>query len=162
MSSERITGEIKTIRRKLNHRPEGIMPPVHPPLPGTIRFVDVQVYDVPAEDLPADLFSVESTLEPEEGGTQETPMQDEDREEPPQEPVEPTEHVTPTRARLHPFPFVLGMLCVVFAGAVSVVYALPLLAPSATVTIIPDSRQITTGKQSPLARYSLVLIGSRW
>jgi hypothetical protein len=144
VSSERITGEIKTIRRKLNHRPEGIMPPVHPPLPGTIRFVDVQVYDVPAVDLPADLFSVESTLEPEEGGTQETPMQDEDREEPPQEPVEPTEHVTPTRARLHPFPFVLGMLCVVFAGAVSVVYALPLLAPSATVTIIPDSRQITT------------------
>ena len=146
MSSERAAGESKTNRKKLDHRSEGIMPPLNPPSPGTIRFVDVQVYDIPAEDLPAGLFSVEGALEPEED-TQQTPMQDEVLEEPllePREPGGPAGYAERMRVRLHRFPLVLGLLCVLCALGVGAAFVLPLLAPSATVTILPNSRQIST------------------
>jgi hypothetical protein len=61
-----ITGEIKEICNKMNQSDEEQMPSVNPPPPGIVRFVDVRIYDVPAEDLPEGPFSVESTLKAEE------------------------------------------------------------------------------------------------
>src|SRR2546426_4345217 len=144
--SEHITGEIKEIGNKMNQRLEAQMPPVNPPPPGTVRFVDVQIYDVPVEELPEDLCSVESTVVPEEDNTADPSMPDGNQGEPSQETQETPEKGTGTRKRLHPFPLVLAILCMLFAAPVSVVYVLPFLkhSPSATVTIIPDSMQITT------------------
>ncbi len=137
-----ITGEIKEICNKMNQSDEEQMPSVNPPPPGIVRFVDVQIYDVPAEDFPEGPFSVESTLKTEEEKNTEPPVQDGNHGEPSKVTQETTEKGARARRRLHPFPLVLAVLCVPLAGAFCVVYVLPLLAPSATVTIIPTSMQI--------------------
>ena len=121
----RITGDIKEIRSRLNPKDEEGTPSLHSLPPGVVRFVDVQIYDVPAEELPEGPFSVESTFEPEEESTTELPVQDANQGEPSQETQETTEKGTRARTRLHPFPLVLAVLCVLLAGAVCVVYVLP-------------------------------------
>src|SRR5438477_5868595 len=123
-----ITGEIKEICNKMNQSDEEQMPSVNPPPPGIVRFVDVQIYDVPAEDFPEDSFSVESTLKSGEENTAKPPVQAGNQGEPPQKTKETTENAPVTRVRLYPLPLALGILCVLFAGAVSVIYTLPLLA----------------------------------
>ncbi len=143
---ERITGEIEEIDSQLNPKDEEGTPSLHSLPPGVVRFVDVRIYDVPTEDLPEGPFFVESTFEPEEEGITEAPVQEGNQGEPSQETQEATEKRTRARTRLHPFPLVLAVLCVLLAGAVCVVYVLPLLAPSATVTIIPTSTQIATAR----------------
>ncbi len=141
---EQATGEFEEIHSQLNLKDEEGTPSLHSLPPGVVRFVDVQIYDVPAEELPEGPFSVESTFEPEEESTTEPPVQEGNQGEPPQGTQETTEKSTRARMLLHPFPLVLAVLCVLLAGAVCVVYVLPLLAPSATVTIIPISTQIAT------------------
>src|SRR6266566_4946515 len=126
----------------MNQSDEEQMPSVNPPPPRIVRFVDVQIYDVPAEDFPEGPFSVESTLKTEEEKNTEPPVQDGNHGEPSKVTQETTEKGARARRRLHPFPLVLAVLCVPLAGAFCVVYVLPLLAPSATVTIIPTSMQI--------------------
>ena len=143
---ERITGDVKEIHSRLNPKDEEDTPSLHSLPPGVVRFVDVRIYDVPTEELPEVPFSVESAFEPEEESTTELPVQDANQGEPSQETQETMEKGTRARMRLHSFPLVLAVLCVLLAGAVCVVYVLPLLAPSATVTIIPTSRQIATAR----------------
>jgi len=138
---EHITGEIEEIHGQLNMKDEENTPSLHSLPPGVVRFVDVQIYDVPAEDFPAGPFSVESTLETEEERNTEPPVQDGNQGEPSQVTQETTEKGTRARRRLYPFPLVLAVLCVLLAGILCVVYVLPLLALSATVTIIPTSTQ---------------------
>jgi Baseplate J-like protein len=49
----------------------------------------------------------------------------------------------PRKPRLRVLPFVIGVLCVLAAGLLGEVSLLTLLAPSATVTIVPSSAQIS-------------------
>ena len=85
---ERITGEIEEIHDQLNLKDEENIPSLPP---GVVRFVDVQIYDVPAEDFPAGPFSIESTLETEEERNAEPPVQDGSQGEPSQVTQETTE-----------------------------------------------------------------------
>ena len=82
--------------------------------------------------------TVESTLADasDEQETQAAPVEQETTEEPafPSLPLKP---------RRHALPFIVGALCVLGAGLLSAATLLLILAPSATVTIIPTSAQIT-------------------
>ena len=52
----------------------------------------------------------------------------------------------PRKARRRALPFVIGMLCLLLAVALSITTLLLMFAPSATVTIIPTSTQIATSR----------------
>ncbi|HYU71572.1 MAG TPA: hypothetical protein VEL31_02735 [Ktedonobacteraceae bacterium] len=95
------------------------------------RFIDVHIYDVgPEGDEPP---TVESQLAAEPAAPQE------DTQEPPK-PVQPSHRSLSIRPLV-----VVGLaLCLLLAGIVSMVSLVPMLAPTATVTIVPISKQITT------------------
>jgi hypothetical protein len=82
--------------------------------------------------------TVESTLADasDEQETQTAPGEQETTEEPALSPL-------PRKPRRRALPFVVGALCVLGAGLLSAATLLLILAPSATVTIIPTSAQIT-------------------
>ncbi len=82
--------------------------------------------------------AVESTLADasDEQETQTAPVEQETTEEP----AFPSLPLKPRRRAL---PFIVGALCVLGAGLLSAATLLLILAPSATVTIIPTSAQIT-------------------
>ncbi len=95
------------------------------------RFIDVHIYDLPPQD---ESPTVESQL----AAVPATPQEDAQE---PQEPVQaPRRH--PGSRRLF---VVVGLaLCLLVAGGISVVWLVPLLTPTATITIVPTSKQITT------------------
>jgi hypothetical protein len=97
----------------------------------TTRFIDVHIYDLaPEEDEPP---TVESSCEAEPAAPTKS---DSDQQEPAQP---PRRHIT---GRLL---LVAGLtLCLVLAGAVSFVSLVPILTPSASVTIVPDATLITS------------------
>ncbi len=82
--------------------------------------------------------TVESTLADtcDEQEAQTAPLEQETTEEPALPPL-------PRKPRRRALPFVVGALCVLTAGLLTAAALLMLLAPSATVTIIPASAQIT-------------------
>ena len=82
--------------------------------------------------------TVESTLADasDEQETRRAPVEQETTEGPELPPL-------PLKPRRRALPFVVGTLCVMVAGLLSAATLLLILAPSATVTIIPDSAQIT-------------------
>src|SRR5260370_40440846 len=97
-------------------------------------FVDMHIYHLPPgteQESP----SVESTLA--------EPTQNEPTHQDEQEPVDQTlTTAPPPRYRLRrPVLIVLVALCVCFTIGGSVLYLLPLITPSATVTIVPVSEQ---------------------
>jgi hypothetical protein len=108
---------------------------------GPTRFVDIKVYDLrPGEQAPPP--SIEGTLAAE--AAPEKP--DEPQSDEP-EPGDQDKKTTPNPLRWNapvPFPVVvaIGTALFVLIGA-GVWYLLPLLAPSATVTIVPVSRAVT-------------------
>jgi hypothetical protein len=63
-----------------------------------------------------------------------------------QETTEPPFPPLPLKPRRRALPFVVGTLCVLVAGLLSAATLLIILAPSATVTIIPASAQITMAR----------------
>ncbi len=83
-------------------------------------------------------LTVESTLAAtcDEQETQAAPLEQETTEEPALPPL-------PRKPRRRALPFVVGVLCILVVGLLSAATLLLILAPSATVTIIPDSAQIT-------------------
>ncbi len=102
------------------------------PLPDeqATHFIDVHIYDLPPQQEPP---TVESQLAAEPA----LPQQDE------QEPPKPVP--VPRRPISRRPLVVVGLaLCLVIVGAVSVVWLVPLFTPTATVTIVPISKQITT------------------
>jgi hypothetical protein len=82
--------------------------------------------------------TVESTLADasDEQETQTAPLEQETTGEPALPPL-------PRKPRRRALPFVVGALCVLTAGLLTAAALLMLLAPSATVTIIPASAQLT-------------------
>ncbi len=145
--NDRITDEINELLSKIDQSPKG-----NPLLPGTVRLIDVHIYDVSAEDLPgSDAPTVEGILEQTVAQESQEPDQSNgepwepgQREEPHDQEREPVK-TTSTRAHRPPlFPLVLVALCIVLAGAVTIIVLLPLLAPSVMVTIIPASEQVRT------------------
>ena len=85
--------------------------------------------------------TVESTLAAtcDEQETQAAPLEQETTEEPALPPLS-------RKPRRRTLPFVAGALCVLAVGLLSAAALLMLLAPSATVTIIPASAQITSNQ----------------
>jgi hypothetical protein len=96
----------------------------------TIRFIDVHIYDFPTgqEEPP----SVESERAQE-------PTTDETNEQEDTEPGQP-----PHRNRRRAALVCICVLCVLLLVGGSVLYLFPLVSMSATVTIVPVTRQITT------------------
>jgi hypothetical protein len=109
---------------------------------GPTRFVDIKVYDLhPGEQAP--LPSIEGTL-----AAEAAPDQQQDAPQPDEpEPGDQDKKTTPMTLRWNaPVPFLvvgaIGTALFVLIGA-GVWYLLPLLAPTATVTIVPISRAVT-------------------
>mgnify|MGYP001332727395 CR=1 FL=1 len=109
---------------------------------GTTRFIDIHVYDQLAEQ--EEPSSIEGTLRdgspgsgqhrtPSDHGTQ-----------------QPSERRSPRCRRVYPLPLILGALCILIASAIFVVCILPQFALTATVTIVPVTRQISTTSVIPV------------
>jgi baseplate J-like protein len=96
-----------------------------------------------------DVFIVRRQVEEPEPPTVESTLAEtfteQESQEPPaeQETTEPALPPLPRKSRRRALPFVVGALCVLGAGLLTAAALLMLLAPSATVTIIPASAQIT-------------------
>jgi hypothetical protein len=109
---------------------------------GTTRFIDIHVYDqLPEQE---ELPSIESTLQ--DG----SPEPIEDCTPNSQDIQEHAERCSPRWRKVHPWLLVLGVLCILIASAVFVVCVLPLFALTATVTIVPVTKQITTTSVIPV------------
>jgi hypothetical protein len=112
------------------------IPPLEDLPAGTTRFIDIHVYDqLPEQEEPPSIESTPRDGSPEPG--QHTVVSSQDI----QEQSEPRSR----RSRsVHPLPFVLGVLCILMASAVFVVFILPLFALTATITIVPATKRIST------------------
>jgi hypothetical protein len=108
---------------------------------GPTRFVDITIYDLhPGEQAPPP--SIEGTLAAE--AAPEKPDEPHTDEQEPGDQIEETAPIVPRRNAPVPFLVVgaIGIALFVLIGA-GVWSLLPLLAPSATVTIVPVSRAVT-------------------
>src|SRR5262249_10843894 len=125
---------------------DGEQIPTIPPLQdlpaGTTRFIDIYVYDqLPEQEEPS---SIESTVQ---DGSPE-PIQDSAQSS--QDTQQPSERRSPRWHRVHLWLLVLGALYIFIASAVFAVCILPLLTLTATVTIVPVTKQISTTSMIPV------------
>ncbi len=119
------------------YRTDEIFPDQHcsPPLfadvpAGTTRLIDVHIYDLPSQE---EMPSIESTLDMQE----QTRPHDQDAQE----------RMNPLPAclrRMHLLPLLPGVFCFLTICVLIVLSLLPVLTATATITIIPISKQITT------------------
>jgi hypothetical protein len=83
------------------------------------------------------------------------PSIESDITEPPtneQEPADEPEETPPLRERHRRImPVLIGLLCLLVAGTLVIALALPLLTPTATITIVPVSKQVRMSSTLPLA-----------
>lgn len=99
-----------------------------PPSEGQpLRFVDVHIYDYEPEEVE----HIESQPEQE-------PAPPDTHEQ------EPTEPLRPFRKQRTILALGVGLVCVLVASALVLVYVLPLFTPDATITIIPNTQPIRT------------------
>ncbi len=99
--------------------------------PEAVRYIDIHVYEQAAPQ--EDTSSIESTLE-----ERQTPTSNQ----------QPQEQGTSRQPQNRPLKTVLGVfliLCLCGSGVmILAVHILPLLTPSATITIVPSTKQVTT------------------
>jgi len=112
-----------------------MVPPLEDLPAGTTRFVDIHIYDQFPEQ--EELPSIESRFQ--DGSSE--PNQDATLSR--QDTQEHSERCSLRYGRLHPLLLPLGVLCILAAIAVFVASILPLFALTATVTIVPVTKQIS-------------------
>src|SRR5579883_2152825 len=95
---------------------------------GPIRLIDIHIYEPEPEGAsPTDALSVEGTLVGEEQ----------------QENVPNPIRTSPVRRKRTALPLVLVLLCLLVGSSLLMLVVLPLLTPSATVTIVPRSTVVS-------------------
>jgi hypothetical protein len=134
---EHLQQEIKGLLELLDAQTDTTIPPSGENQQGT-EVIDIFVVrrqmQVEEPESPAVESSLADTSYGEE--TRAAPVEQETAEEAPFTPL-------PPKPRLRILPFAIGALCVLVAGLLGEASLLILLAPSATVTIIPSSAKIT-------------------
>ena len=104
---------------------------------GPIRLIDIHIYEPEPEGAsPTDALSVEGTLVEEERVRQ-TPGEEQ------QENVPNPIRTSPVRRKRTALPLVLVLLCLLVGSSLLMLVVLPLLTPSATVTIVPRSTVVS-------------------
>jgi hypothetical protein len=105
---------------------------------GTTRFIDIHIYDqLPEQEEPS---SIEGTLQDESPEpSQHPPSSSQD-----------TQEYAERHSPRWPWPLVLGALCILIASAIFVVCILPLLTITATVTIVPVTKQVSATSVIPV------------